>query len=226
MNYNFNKIKGGAFFTAFILIFLTSCISISKIIIGFKNPEVITVEELKDIRNQIFNDNINDYYYMEGIKDSIFLNKILSLSFKGGLNIYNKNGEKLFFINSTCINDDLEIINKNKDSLMFILNENLEDKIKNLINLDLNEQLKISDFKNYEYYIIYFWSSFMNKKTLIQNEFKFLNQNFNSSKYKIIRINCDFLDIWNLEKEKKLKLKFKKDNDGYYNVSFKSIPWK
>jgi len=226
MNYNFIKDKGGVFFFAFIFIFLTSCISISKIIIGFKNPKVITVEELKDIRNQIFDDNINDYYYKKGVKDSIFFNKILSLSFNGRLNIYNKNGEKILFKNSTCINDDLEIITKNIDSLKFIFNEKFEDKIKDLINLDLQERIKISDFKNYEYYIIYYWSSYMSKKISIQNEFKFLNQNFNSSKYKIIRINCDFLDIWSLEKEKKLKLKFKKANDGYYNVSFKSIPWK
>lgn len=226
MNYNFIKNKGGAISSAFIVLFLTSCISISKIIIGFKNPEVITIEELKDIRNQIFDDNISDYYFMEGVKDSIFLNKILSLSFNGSLNIYNKNGEKISFKNSTCIVDDIKIINKNNDSLMLILNEKLEDNIKNLKNLDLKEQIKISDFKKYEYYIIYYWSSFMNKKTLIQNEFNYLNLNFNSKKYKIIRINCDFLDIWNLEKDKKLKLKFKKENEGSYNVSFKSIPWK
>ncbi|SNR60570.1 hypothetical protein SAMN06265371_106204 [Lutibacter agarilyticus] len=225
MNYNIIKNKGGVISYTFIILFLTSCISISKIIIGFKNPKVITIEELKDIRNQIFNDNISDYYFTEGIKDSIFLNKILSLSFNGSLNIYNKNGEKIFFKNSTCINDDIEIINKNNDSLMLILNEKLEDNIKSLKNLDLKEQIKISDFKEYEYYIIYYWSSFMNKNTLIQNEFNYLNLNFNSSKYKIIRINCDFLDIWNLEKDKKLKLKFKKADDGYYNVSFKSIPW-
>lgn len=226
MNYNFIKNKGGVISSAFIILFLTSCISISKIIIGFKNPKVITIEELKDIRNQIFNDNISDYYFTEGVKDSIFLNKILSLSFNGSLNIYNKNGEKIFFKNSTCINDDIEIINKNNDSLMLILNEKLEDNIKNLKNLDLKEQIKISDLKKYEYYIIYYWSSFMNKKTIIQNEFNYLNLNFNSSKYKIIRINCDFLDIWNLEKDKKLKLKFKKADNGYYNVTFKSIPWK
>lgn len=226
MNYNFIKNKGRAFSSAFIILFLTSCIGISKIIIGFKNPKVITIEELKDIRNQIFNDSISDYYFMEGAKDSIFLNKILSLSFNGSLNLYNKNGEKIFFKNSTCINDDLEIINKNNDSLMIILNEKFNDNIKNLINLDLKEQIKISDFKKHEYYIIYYWSSYMNKKILIQNEFNFLKQNFNSRNCKIIRINCDFLDIWNLKKDNKLQLKFKMVNNGYYNVSFKSIPWK
>ncbi|NLP59452.1 hypothetical protein [Lutibacter sp. B1] len=226
MNYNFIKNKGGALYSAFIFIFFTSCISISKIIIGFKNPTVITIEELKGIRNQIFNDDIGDYYYKEGIKDSIFLNKILSLSFSGNLNIYNKDKKKIFFKNSTCINDDLEIINKNIDSLIYVSNDILDDKIKNLMNLNLNEPNKISNFKNYDYYIIYYWSSFMNKKNLIKNEFKFLEQNFNSENCKIIRINCDFLDIWNLEKGKKIKLKFKRDNDDYYDVSFKSIPWK
>ncbi|MCF6169287.1 hypothetical protein [Lutibacter sp.] len=225
MNYNFIKNKGGVFFFAFIFIFLTSCISISKIIIGFKNPKVITVEELKNIRNQIFDDNINDYYYKEGIKDSIFFNKILSLSFNGSLNIYNKNGEKISFKNTTCINDEIKIITENLNSLQINSNKIFKD-VKDLINLDTQEQIKTFGSDDFEYYVIYYWSSYMSKKKSIQNEFNLLNNTFDHNHYKIIRINCDFLNIWKLKKNKKIKLKFKKENDGYYNVSFKSILWK
>jgi len=225
MNYNFIKNKGGVFFSAFIFIFLTSCISISKIIIGFKNPKVITVEELKNIRNQIFDDNINDYYYKEGVKDSIFFNKILSLSFNGSLNIYNKNGEKISFKKTTCINDEIKIITENLNSLQINSNKVFKD-VKDLINLDTQEQIKTFGSDDYEYYVIYYWSSYMSKKKSIQNEFNLLNNTFDHNHYKIIRINCDFLNIWNLKKNKKIKLKFNKENDGYYNVSFKSIPWK
>ncbi len=163
MNYNFIKNKGGVFFFAFIFIFLTSCISISKIIIGFKNPKVITVEELKNIRNQIFDDNINDYYYKEGIKDSIFFNKILSLSFNGSLNIYNKNGEKISFKNTTCINDEIKIITENLNSLQINSNKIFKD-VKDLINLDTQEQIKTFGSDDFEYYVIYYWSSYMSKK--------------------------------------------------------------
>ncbi|WP_456420898.1 hypothetical protein [Lutibacter sp.] len=225
MNYNFIKNKGGVFFSAFIFIFLTSCISISKIIIGFKNPKVITVEELKNIRNQIFDDNINDYYYKEGVKDSIFFNKILSLSFNGSLNIYNKNGEKISFKKTTCINDEIKIITENLNSLQINSNKVFKD-VKDLINLDTQEQIKTFGSDDYEYYVIYYWSSYMSKKKSIQNEFNLLNNTFDHNHYKIIRINCDFLNIWSLKKNKKIKLKFNKENDGYYNVSFKSIPWK
>lgn len=225
MNYNFIKNKGGVFFFAFVFVFLTSCISISKIIIGFKNPKVITVEELKNIRNQIFDDNINDYYYKKGAKDSIFFNKILSLSFNGSLNIYNKNGEKIYFKNTTCINDEIKIITENLDFLQINSNKVFKD-VKDLINLDTQEQIKTFGSDDFEYYVIYYWSSYMSKRKSIQNEFNLLNNTFDHNHYKIIRINCDFLNIWRLKKNKKIKLKFKKENDGYYNVSFKSIPWK
>jgi len=225
MNYNFIKNKGGVFFFAFVFVFLTSCISISKIIIGFKNPKVITVEELENIRNQIFDDNINDYYYKKGAKDSIFFNKILSLSFNGSLNIYNKNGEKIYFKNTTCINDEIKIITENLDFLQINSNKVFKD-VKDLINLDTQEQIKTFGSDDFEYYVIYYWSSYMSKRKSIQNEFNLLNNTFDHNHYKIIRINCDFLNIWRLKKNKKIKLKFKKENDGYYNVSFKSIPWK
>jgi len=225
MNYNFNNYKGRVLYSTFILLLLTSCLSISKIIIGFKTPKVYDIADIKTLKNEIFNDNLNNDYYFQGIKDTIFLNKILSLSFKGSLNIYNNNGEKIFF-KKTCINDQIKIINSKIDSLQFNPNkETLKEDLKNLMNINSNNKFKPINLKENEYYVIYYWSSFMEKKKSIKSEFDFLKNSFNKN-YKIIRVNCDFLDIWGLKKDKKVKLQFTKENNGYYNIKLKKIPWK
>jgi len=226
MNYNFNNYKGRVLYSAFILLLLSSCLSISKIIIGFKTPKVYNVTDIRNLKDEIFNDNLNNDYYFQGIKDTVFLNKILSLSFQGSLNIYNNNGKKIFFKKTTCVNDEIKIINSKVDSLQFnSKKETLETDLKNLININSNNQFKFIDLKENEYYVIYYWSSFMAKKKSIKNEFDFLKNSFNNN-YKIIRVNCDFLDIWGLKKDKKVKLQITKENNSYYNVKFKKIPWK
>lgn len=226
MSYNFNNYKGRVFYSTFILLLFSSCLSISKIIIGFKTPKVHNVKEIIKLKNEIFNDDLDNDYYFKGTKDTVFFNKILSLSFKGGLNIYNYKGKKIYFKNTTCINDEIKIINSKIDSLQFNYNKETLEKDLNVIkNINSNNKFKFIDLKENEYYVVYYWSSFMEKKKSIKNEFNFLKNSLDNN-FKIIRVNCDFLDIWGLKKDKKVKLQITKENNRYYNVKFKNIPWK
>ncbi|MDD3723609.1 MAG: hypothetical protein PHW92_14190 [Lutibacter sp.] len=205
-----------------------SCIHIYKTIIGFKNPTVYNNKELIKESEKIFGkDSIYDIY-LSSIKDSTDIDNLLALSSNGNLNIYNKKNMRLCIPTNSCIADQLPYIFSNSiDSIPLC---NFQNDLKKVDYRDLRNSNKIylSNIVTSDYYILFYWSTFLNKYKTTREEFKFLLEELNKSekKIQIIRVNCDLNDSWGLKKGEKLKLKFEKDTANYYNIKLGKIPWK
>lgn len=215
-----------------ILFFFHCCVSVAKVIVGFENPRVLNLQEIEKIRSLTFaKDETIDLIYNEAI-DSTEIIKIVTESFNGQINIFNKNGKRLCFNGkSSCSGYQLNQLNQfdinikecdvnDYQNLTLILNRlTYYDKARNGID--------ISEFEDVDYIFIYFWSSFISSKKRIKEEFDIMKRALDDSKlkFKIIRINCDLRDDWNLEKGKSLKIFFKKSDKRQYELEFGNIPW-
>lgn len=212
----------------FFLIFCSySCIHIYKTIIGFKNPTVYNNKELLEESKKIFGKDAILDIYINQIKDSTDIDNLLTLATSGSLNIYNKKNKKLNIPTKSCISDELSYISVNNLDSITLYNSPNDSKIIEYRDLENNDKINLSKIIKSDYYILFYWSTFLNKYKTTREEFNFLLDKINKSDniIQIIRVNCDLNDSWGLKKGKKLKLKFEKDTSNYYNIKLGKIPW-
>ncbi|MBW7869622.1 MAG: hypothetical protein H3C39_01020 [Flavobacteriia bacterium] len=216
-----------------IVLFVCGCLSVAKVVVGFKNPKVLDITEIEKIKNLTFaSDETIDLIYNKAI-DSTEIIQIVSESFNGQINIFNKNGKRLCFNGKTsCSGYQLNQLNQSGDNLIKECededSQNLSLILSKLTYYDKHDKvIVLSEFDDVEYIFIYYWSSFISSKKRMNEEFDIMKNSLDSSKlqYKILRINCDLRDDWNLKKGGNLKIYFNKSDKRQYELEFGNIPW-
>ena len=220
--------------TAVLFVLLSSsCITIVKTVVGFKNPKVLTVNEIKSITKETFKTKaITDLYY-KGVKDSTAIMDVIANSFNGDILVFDSKGkQKCLASQSTCSGIQLtELETKGSDLITDCEIESplkIQEVLKNTFYINNDKTVDSSHFSNKAYTFVYYWSSFISSKKRMQEDFEYFESRLKKSKiaYNIIRINCDLNETWNLKKGKKIKLSFQKVDKRKYDLTFGKIPWK
>ena len=221
------------FFTLIILTFsFYSCGPILRILTGFKNPKVYSINEVEElIKNN--NYNLSTYYLkVQKEKDSseIFQKFLFGLS--SDMYLYHaKTGEKYCYKSEEeCSGIQMKkVFNEFENYYMPCISEdseNLNDLM--LWLMDQHKQpVNTSSLPEAEYYLFQTWNNYIQSPKRFKEEFAWHNDLKNSnSRIKIIYVNTDLLEEWGLEKGKKLPVKFKRDGKKSVTMYFGKLPLK
>lgn len=209
---------------------LASCLAVAKGMSGFKNPKVIS-------KNEVFTETNNRFAKQTNSSDLIFekssnsdqIIDIVSKSFNGDLNVYDYLGNQICFENKTkCSSYNLGSLFKNEALTICENTKNLNTILKNTIDLKTGLKSEKLKLKKNDRVVIFYWSTFVSSKKRIKEEFDYLYNSLISNKYNyhFYRVNCDLLDEWNLKKGAELKTKFTKIDNRRYELEFGDLPWR
>ncbi len=179
-----------------LLIFASSCTSVIRIMYGIKNPKP---ENQNTITEYLFKNNLNtDNVFVLDEKSHKKTSKNIGLP---DFYIFNSEGMSIIFdSDKNCPAIGPEIIEKLNlnDNYDLDTGLNLSDIIKNLRYLN-GESAELSFSENYDFYIIIYWAKFigkLNKKNVAVWE-NAANNN-NEAQIKILKINMDIQEFWEI----------------------------
>jgi len=220
-----------------LFLLIVSCSSAFRIIAGFKNPKVETKSSINDyIENSLFNDEFENLYFNK-LVDSTQISSVLLRSLSSEIIIFDSKGNrKCYNGNETCsaialrqIETDFESTisdcGKFEDNYTYRF-DNLESLLNELITAK-NNKITLDQLPKKEYYIVYNWSMFSSSKKRNNEDYTWFKeriQKFDKDIY-ILKINCDLREDWGLKKNKKLKLKLKKQESKTYELILGELPF-
>lgn len=224
-------------FLPLVVVVLTSCTSLVRVLSGFKNPKVESINSIQNYFENIDDKTISDAFFNNAMDSTEIMNIVLK-TFEGSINVYNKSGERICVNgqHSCSIYEFQDIEKQNFDDCNELKLENslskeflsLDDFFSK-ISLQNNETIDVlkNKLKNKDYIYIYYWSKFISSKKNSENDFNFFKNRVKSISNNsfIIRVNCDLREDWNLEKEAELEIKMKKDTKGVVELVFGEIPF-
>lgn len=192
-----------------------------KLIIGFKNPKVITIKDAEDYlaETQLYE---GETYYLDVTKEKIFKDTCvfseyidnIMFSFNSDLLVFDSLGHRLKYMsNASCggirLNqcyDSLDYFYSIPDSAFKDFNS--LDELCHRLQNHKSEKVTLDQFPKSDYYIVHAWSIFRQNKKRMKEDFQWYKSMQDSSKYNfhILNINTDLQENWGLKKGAKLKL--------------------
>ncbi len=210
---------------------LSSCGTAVKTLAGFKNPKVEDKMELSSYFATVLPNEPT--YFMKvqekGDEKEIINNILLGLNSE--LLLFKTTGEKYCYLGTEeCGGVQMQNAFKNfnenyapcKDDNGLTMNTYLTKLC------DINgKSIEKEELPKADYYIFQNWNKYSGSKKKLQEDVNWLlNLKKNSDlNVAIIFVNGDMLEEWGLEKNGKLPLKFKKENEGF-TMTFGELPLK
>ena len=206
---------------------------------GFKNPKVMNVESIQNSYETTgFKDNdVIDFVY-KNRSDTAEIYEVLKNGLGGQFDVYDQNGKRRCYANKNTCGDivvgeySFESGLGECDGLKEIespskLNNEIDELLINLKTIS-NDDLKLTDLPEADYYYVYYWSIFREKEKWRIQDFNNLKDELSKANEKIVmlRINCDLLDEWGLKESKRVAIKFRKRSKQKYEMTFGAIPFK
>lgn len=221
----------------FFLLLLSSCGIIMKKLSGFPNSQVYADTEVNTFMDSLSNhDNVIDSYFLERI-DSVSIVSTMFLGSESRAFVANKNLDFLCTDQSSisCSAVQLDNIKETSiDKTFFVCDEKtykddifqFETAKELLDNLTLSTAAN-NEIKTAEYLVFYFWSHAFDKENSQEYWDEFYESFENEEDIKIIRINTDLRESWNLRKGKKIRIRLrkKKGADRQYNAHINKVPF-
>lgn len=221
------------YFLIFLILFVTSCGTAIRPLMGLKNPKVYSAVEIDSFTQKLEKaDNVYDAKYVRVDSSEIFNTVMKSL---GDVNIYNAQHKVLCNSDNDIGCNYLSQLEIESNSISNVFREcTFLDQAPMLAYSNLNDVLKDLNVENQEkfinhktdYTIVYYWSYKM-QKGKHENDWKSIAKSFENEKnVKFLRINTDLNQDWGLEKGDKMKLKLKKRKGFEFEIIPKKIPFK
>lgn len=211
----------------------TSCGSIVKNLAGFKNPKVENKEALEGYFKGVMPHEDTYYLAIEKVGDSAAIFDNFFYVFSSEMKIFSKTGQKYCYKGtSECSGSQMTsafsefeetFIPCVEDSI-----ENLNDVISKLVDKNGNK-LNLTDLPESDYYIFQNWDKYSSSRKKLKQDSHWISKLKQNSKLNvsIVFINGDLLDEWGLEKNGKLKTKFRKNDKGLsFDITFGKLPLK
>lgn len=218
------------------ILLLQSCMPFVKVVIGFKNPKVITIKDAEDYLDEtkLYE---GETYFLDVTKEKIFKDTCLfseykdniMFSFNTNLFVFDSLGNRLLYqSNASCsatrlsqCYDSLEYFYSRPDSAFKTINR--LDELCNRLQNNKSEKVSLDQLPKSDYYIVQAWSIFRQNKKRMKEDFHWYKSMQDSSKYNfhIININTDLQENWGLKKGTKFKLNKSNDLGNFLDERWK-----
>jgi hypothetical protein len=215
----------------FSLVTLTSCGSIVKGLSGFKNPRVENKEQLSKYFDEVMPNESTYFLTVEKVGDSAAIFDSFFFGFSSEMKIFSKSGQKYcYYGTSECSGAQMTSAFGEFEKTFMPCEENSDETLQSLISKLVDKegkQLLLTDLPDSDYYIFQNWDKYSGSKKKLKEDAKWISNLKQNSKLNttIIFINGDLVEDWGLEKNGKLKTKFRKEGKGLsFDITFGKLP--
>lgn len=204
----------GFFISLFII---TSCVTVVRKAIGFKNPKVESKESVMAYLNE--SDPTQRTYFMkiDKVKDSVSIYKNFIFGFNSDILLFNgQTGEKYCYQGSEeCSGVQLTSAFQEFETNYSPCPSDSQINFKNFLSKLENEKgepVELSSLPKSDYYIFQTWNKYRQSQKYFEEDLEWLlnlkkDSNLSVS---ILFLNTDLLDDWGLKKGKEFPIKLKK----------------
>jgi len=209
------------FIASIAILLLQSCMPIVKLVIGFKNPKVISIKDAEDYINktQLYE---GETFYLNVTKEKVFKDTCIFSEYKDNIMfsfnavffLFDSLGQRLLYQSDASCGgtrlqqcyDSLEYFFIKPDNAFTTINS--LNELCNRLQNSKAKKVSIDQLPKSDYYIVQTWSMFRQNKKRMKEDFQWYKTMQDSSKYNfhIININTDLQENWGLKKGAKFKL--------------------
>jgi hypothetical protein len=198
---------------------------------GFKNPKVENKEQLSIYFEEVVPNQTTYFLAVEKVGDSAAIFDRFFYGFSTEMKIFSKSGQKYCYNGtSECSGAQMTSAFGEFETTFLPCEENSDETLQNLLSKLVDKEgkpLLLTDLPDSDYYIFQNWDKYSGSKKKLKEDAKWisnlkLNSNLNAS---IVFINGDLVEDWGLEKNEKLKTKFRKNGKGLsFDITFGKLP--